>query len=241
MSKRNGKAETGKVEGGRAEGAKKDAPVTAGSAAGDAAVTPVPAPAWLRVTAFAVAAAMGLLLVVLFALALPDFIRRAQSGERLARTAACDALGPADGNVKLGRIPTQAPDFTLKDWSGRETSLSSLKGSVVLVNFWATWCSTCVVEVPSMERLVGRMKGKPFRLLAVSVDDDWATVRKYFAKGTPLEVLLDKERKVPTLWGTEKFPESFLVDKDGNIRYYIVSNRDWDTGTVEACLTSMMD
>jgi peroxiredoxin len=229
MSKRNGKS----------DGAKKEA-ATAAAAAADAP-TAVPAPAWLRVTAFAVAAAVALLLVVLFALALPDAIRRAQSGERAARTAACDALGPTEGNVKLGRLPVKAPDFTLKDWSGRETSLSQLRGNVVLVNFWATWCSTCVVEVPSMERLVGRMKGKPFRLLAVSVDDDWQTVRKYFDKGTPLEVLLDKERSVPGRWGTEKFPESFLIDKDGTIRYYVVSNRDWDTGTVEACLKSMMD
>jgi peroxiredoxin len=231
MSKRNGKPDATKKD--------QAAPATAAAVA-DAA-TPVPAPAWLRVIAFAVAAAVALLLVVLFALALPDAIRRAQNGERTARTAACDALGPAEGNVKLGRMPAQAPDFTLKDWSGRETSLSSLRGNVVLVNFWATWCSTCVVEVPSMERLVGRMKGKPFRLLAVSVDDGWDVVRKYFAKGTPLEVLLDKERAVPGRWGTEKFPESFLVDKDGTIRYYIVSNRDWDTGTVEACLESMMD
>ncbi len=234
MSKRNGKPDKKDAP------APANAPATAAAAAGDPA-TPVNAPIWLRVTAFAVAAAVALLLVVLFALALPDAIRRAQNGERTARTAACDALGPAEGNVKIGRLPAKAPDFTLKDWSGRETTLSSLRGNVVLVNFWATWCSTCVVEVPSMERLVGRMKGTPFRLLAVSVDDDWQTVRKYFDKGTPLEVLLDKERSVPTRWGTEKFPESFLVDKDGTIRYYIVSNRDWDTGTVEACLKSMMD
>jgi peroxiredoxin len=225
MSKRNGKS------------AKAPAPASDG---GDAP-TPLAAPAWLRVIAFGVAAAVALLLIVLFATALPDAIRRAQAGQRAARSAACDALGPAEGNPKLGRLPVSAPDFTLKDWSGRETSLSQLRGNVVLVNFWATWCSTCVVEVPSMERLVGRMKGKPFRLLAVSVDDDWPTVRKYFDKGTPLEVLLDKDRTVPARWGTEKFPESFLVDKDGTIRYYIVSNRDWDTGTVEACLQSMID
>jgi hypothetical protein len=54
-------------------------------------------------------------------------------------------------------------------------------------------------------------------------------------------VLLDTARAVPKKWGTEKFPESFLVDKDGTIRYYIVSNRDWSTPAVEACLDSMLD
>jgi peroxiredoxin len=138
-------------------------------------------------------------------------------------------------------MPVAAPDFTLKDYAGHDVKLSSLRGQVVLVNFWATWCGTCVVEVPSMEKLVDKERGKPFRLLAVSVDDDWPTVRKFFAKGTPLDVVLDPSRDVPKAWGTEKFPESFLIDKDGTIRYYIVSNRDWSAPAVSACIDAMMD
>ena len=92
-----------------------------------------------------------------------------------------------------------------------------------------------------MERLVEQERGKKFRLLAVSVDDDWAAIRKFFAKGTPLDVLLDTARDVPKRWGTDKFPESFLVDKDGTIRYYIVSNRDWSTSSVTACIDAMLD
>jgi thiol-disulfide isomerase/thioredoxin len=112
---------------------------------------------------------------------------------------------------------------------------------VVLVNFWATWCNTCVVEMASMERLVQQERGKKFRLLAVSVDDNWDAVRKFFAKGTPLDVLLDTGRDVPKKWGTEQFPESFLVDKDGTIRYYIVSNRDWSAPSVSACIDALLD
>jgi len=111
----------------------------------------------------------------------------------------------------------------------------------VLVNFWATWCATCVVEMPSMERLVSRMSGKPFRLLAVSVDEGWAPIRKFFAQGSPLEILLDVERTVPKLYGTEKFPESFLIDRDGVLRYYIVSNRDWSTGDVAGCIDALLE
>ena len=195
----------------------------------------------VRVVAYGAAALTGLTLVALFVRALPDAMARARDGEHAARESACDALQPAPMNAALGRLPSPAPDFTLKDYAGREVKLSSLRGQVVLVNFWATWCGTCVVEMPSMERLVENMRGKPFRLLAVSVDDDWAAVRKYFAKGTPLEVLLDSARAVPKRWGTEKFPESFLVDKDGTIRYYIVSNRDWSTPAVSACIDAMLD
>jgi peroxiredoxin len=195
----------------------------------------------VRAAAYGAAALVAGILIVLFVRALPDAMARARDGEHAARSAACDALQPTPINDALGRLPVAAPDFALKDWQGREVKLSSLRGQVVLVNFWATWCNTCVIEMASMERLVEKERGKNFRLLAVSVDDDWAAIRKFFAKGTPLDVLLDTARAVPKKWGTEKFPESFLVDKDGIIRYYIVSNRDWSAPAVSACIDAMLD
>jgi len=200
-----------------------------------------PAGLLVRVAAYVVAAGLAALLVFLFARALPDAMARARDGEHAAREAACDALQPAPGNQTLGRLPTRAPDFTLKDYAGHDVSLASLRGQVVLVNFWATWCGTCVVEMPSMERLVESKRGKPFHLLAVSVDDDWPTVRKFFAKGTPLDVVLDTARAVPKTYGTEKFPESYIVDKNGLIRYYVVSNRDWSSPAVSSCIDAMLD
>ncbi|HWE27083.1 MAG TPA: TlpA disulfide reductase family protein [Polyangia bacterium] len=205
--------------------------------------TPAHPPAHLivRVAAYGAAALIAGILIVLFARALPDAMARARDGEHAGRAAACEALQPTPMNAALGAMPVAAPDFALKDWQGREVRLSSLRGQVVLVNFWATWCNTCVIEMASMERLAQKERGKNFRLLAVSVDDDWAAVRKFFAKGTPLEVLLDPVRDVPKKWGTEQFPESFLIDKDGTIRYYIVSNRDWSAPTVSACIDAMLD
>jgi peroxiredoxin len=173
--------------------------------------------------------------------ALPDAAERARAGALRGNEAVCDVLQPTQGNPKLGMMPVRAPDFSLKDFSGREIRLSSLRGSVVLVNFWATWCPTCVVEMPSMEKLVTSTKGKNFRLLAVSVDDDWPQVRQFFKKGTPLEIVLDSQRSVPALYGTEKFPETFIVDKDGMIRYFVVSDRDWSQPAVEACLDSLIN
>ncbi len=194
-----------------------------------------------RIAAYGGATLVAGILVVLFVRALPDAMMRARDGELASTGAACDALQPTAVNPSLGKLPVAAPDFTLKDWQGRDVKLSSLRGQVVLVNFWATWCNTCVIEMASMERLVEKERGKKFRLLAVSVDDDWAPIRKFFAKGTPLDVLLDSSRDVPKKWGTEQFPESFLVDKDGTIRYYIVSNRDWSAPTVSACIDAMLD
>ena len=125
---------------------------------------------------------IGALLLALFGRALPEAAERGRDGYRRSHEAACEALSPAPNPV-LGELPAPAPDFALKDYAGREVKLSSLRGQVVLVNFWATWCKTCVVEMPSMERLVAHMRGRPFRLLAVSVDDKWEDVRKFFARG----------------------------------------------------------
>jgi peroxiredoxin len=190
---------------------------------------------------YGVAALVAGLLVGMFVIALPEAAARARDGERRAAESACDALQPAPSNPMLGRFPSPAPDFALKDYAGREVKLSSLRGNVVLVNFWATWCQTCVVEMPSMEKLVTKMRGKPFRLLAVSVDDDWDAIRKFFAKGTPIDVLLDTARETPKRYGTDKFPESFVVDKEGNVRYYVISDRDWAQPDVATCLETLMN
>jgi peroxiredoxin len=195
----------------------------------------------MKYVAYGTAAALAALLLVLFARALPDAAARARDGYHRGAEAACDSLQPAPSNPAFSSFPAHAPDFTLKDYAGRDVSLSSLRGNVVLLNFWATWCKTCVVEMPSMEKLVTKMKGKPFRLLAVSVDDDWPSVRKFFPKGTSLDVVLDTPREIAKRYGTEKFPESYLIDKDGNIRYFVISDRDWSTGDVAACLDAMMD
>src|SRR5688572_12044376 len=72
-----------------------------------------------------------------------------------------------------------APEFSFKDQSGKELSLSHLRGKVVLINFWATWCPPCVDEMPSMQQLQRRMANKPFELLALSVDDSWEAVNRF--------------------------------------------------------------
>lgn len=193
-----------------------------------------------RILAYAVTTALALLLLVLFARALPDAVSRAKTGSQRAGDAACEGLQPAPQNPTLGSFPTTAPGFVLPDWSGRQISLASLRGKVVLVNFWATWCSTCKVEIPSMEALVSTLKDQPFKLLAISVDDSWAKVRNYFAQGTKLTVLLDQDSQVTHSYGTEKLPESYLIDKEGNIRYYVISDRNWNQPNVVACLNSLI-
>jgi thiol-disulfide isomerase/thioredoxin len=157
----------------------------------------------------------------------------------LARTrdGACAALKPDPLPAFLQTGPT--PDFQLPDAGGRTVSLSSQRGHPVLLNFWATWCPPCVDEVPSLEELARKLDGTDLRLLAVSVDDDWATIRRFFPKGSAIGVLLDTSHEIPKKFGTEKFPESFLVDAAGRVRYYFINKRDWSRPEAVACLESL--
>ncbi len=203
---------------------------------------PLHGPSPLKLPAYGCALVGVLILVIHFAVSLPDAIDRGREGVRRTREAPCQVLQPTPKNPMLGKLPQPAPDFSLPNHDGKLVSLSSLRGRVVLVNFWATWCSTCVVEMPSLSRLTDQMKGRPFTTLAVSVDEDWEAVRKFFPQGTGMTVLLDKAKDLPALYGTEKFPESFLIDAEGNVRYYVVSERqNWHTGEVRACIEALMD
>lgn len=195
-----------------------------------------------KMTAYGVAALCTSALVAHYAMSLPDAIDRGREGVRRTREAPCLVLRPSPVNTVLGKLPQRAPDFTLKNHDGTEINLAKLRGRVVLVNFWATWCDTCVVEMQSLDRLASQLKNKPFTLLAVSVDDDWEKVRNFFQEGSAMSVVLDKDKTTPAMYGTEKFPESFLIDPDGNIRYYIISERqNWHSDEVQKCIEALLD
>ncbi|HEY4186899.1 MAG TPA: TlpA disulfide reductase family protein [Polyangia bacterium] len=161
------------------------------------------------------------------------------AGQGLARTrvAACQALRPDPVPAFLANV--DAPDFDLTDGEGKRVSLRSQRGHPVLLNFWATWCPPCAEEMPSMERLAAALESSDIRTMAVSVDENWDLVKKFFARGTHLGILLDPTRDVPKRFGTEKFPETFLIDAQGRVRHYFISTRDWSRPEVIACLESL--
>jgi peroxiredoxin len=175
------------------------------------------------------------------ALAMTFVAVRFVSGARdtLARTrdGACIALAPDPLPEPLRNGPT--PDFQLPDVRGNATSLKQQLGHPVFLNFWATWCPPCVDEIPALEDLARRLKGTDMRMLAVSVDDDWGQIRRFFAKGSDIGVLLDTSHDVPKKFGTEKYPETFLIDAAGRIRYYFINKRDWSRPEAIACLESL--
>jgi peroxiredoxin len=124
---------------------------------------------------------------------------------------------------------TPAPDFTFPGLDGKKVSLSDYKGKVVLVNIWATWCSPCVTEMPSMEKLYQKFKGENFEILAVSIDEPGLKAVAPFMKksGLTFPALIDTEGAIKSVYGVTGIPESFIIDKQGILIKKIVGPVDW--------------
>lgn len=174
--------------------------------------------------------------------------------------AACTGMRPTWTNPKLKRLPSAAPDFQVQDKDGRSLRLSELRGRVVLVNFWASWCDVCKAEKKSLAALHRELSGEDFTIVSLASDDDWELVDRSLRialgtkagpsdqpfGGSPFPTYLDPPTSatlggVATSWGLEKVPESFLIDRAGNIRMYLVNKRDWTADVVKTCVRSLID
>ena len=134
---------------------------------------------------------------------------------------------PPPDPLRAGR---PAPDFVLpRLGGGAPLSLGELRGRVVLVNFWATWCKPCEDEMPAMERLYRSLAGTEFELLAVSVDTGPDEVQAFRDRlGLSFPILLDPGKRVSAAYQSYRFPESYLIDRDGRILSRYIGPRDWD-------------
>ena len=136
----------------------------------------------------------------------------------------------------------RAPDLKLTTIDGELIDLSQLKGEVILLNFWATWCPPCVEEIPSLGRLAKRMEGQPFRVISVDVGETEQTVRE-FLKEVPAEfpVMLDADGSTIDPWSIRAFPTSFVIDKKGLLRYGYFGGLEWDGDEVVGVIEGVLD
>ena len=127
--------------------------------------------------------------------------------------------------------PSPAPELKFKDLEGRMHDLAELRGKVVLINFWATWCPPCRREMPSMERLAQALKGEPFVALAVDVGEDADTIEAFISQLDTMPtfpILLDTRARSMKAWKVAGLPTTFLVDKRGHIVSSAIGGREFD-------------
>ena len=135
------------------------------------------------------------------------------------------------------------PDLILKDLNNKTVDLHQLKGKVVLVNFWASWCPPCVHEMPSMERLKNRFSAKDFIILGVNMAEDKKTVTQFLNTkvNVSFPILFDSDGKALKQWGVFAFPTSYVIDKAGNIRYALYGGIDWENQNVLKIITGLIN
>lgn len=141
--------------------------------------------------------------------------------------------------VKAG---DEAPNFKLKDMNGETVALADLRGKVVLLNFWATWCGPCRVEMPAMERLYRAYPRKDFEILAVSTDAQGAAVTRPFQQEHHLTfpILHDADFRVGLAYGARSLPMTFMVDRQGIVRQQIFGARDWEAPEAHQLIEMLM-
>lgn len=137
-------------------------------------------------------------------------------------------------------VGTEAPNFTATDLQGRPVSLDQLRGEVVLLNIWATWCAPCREEMPSMQRLHEQLGPKGLRVIAVSIDAAPGTAAASiqpggdvaaFARelGLDFTVWHDPAGEIQRTYRTTGVPESFAIDRDGTIVKKVIGATEWDS------------
>ncbi len=117
-------------------------------------------------------------------------------------------------------ISGAAPDFTLKSNLQKNLRLNELKGQVVMINFWASWCGPCRQEMPLMQEIYDKYKKLGFTIWAVNVDEDTALADEFLQDvKVSFPILYDTENKVSELYDVEAMPTSIMVDRNGDMRF----------------------
>jgi peroxiredoxin len=182
------------------------------------------------------AIALGALLI---AIGLISFVNLSSRRFGAAREGSEAAPASLSSTVAAGKL---AANFKLKDLKGDEVSLGSLRGKVVFLNIWATWCAPCREEMPSIESLYNDFKAnEDFVVLAVSQDTDGATVRPFVLQNHfQFTVLLDPRNEVGESYDVNGIPETFIIGRDGRIVAHHVGPYDWSKADIREALGELI-
>jgi cytochrome c biogenesis protein CcmG/thiol:disulfide interchange protein DsbE len=136
-------------------------------------------------------------------------------------------------------VGTAARDFTLQD-SDRKVTLDQFRGQVVVLNFWATWCTPCQQELPSLIAMQDRTREKGVVVLGVSIDVDPDAYHRFLkVRNVNFLTVRDPEQKVATIYGTSGWPETYVIDREGVMRRKFIGPVDWTSPEVMDFLTRL--
>ena len=151
------------------------------------------------------------------------------------------ALQAPRPRIEAPQERSQVPNFSFA-LAGRSTELEDLRGRVVLLNFWATWCPPCVAEMPSLERLHRSLEGKGLVVLGVSVDADSRAYESFLRQHQiSFPNTRDPEKGISTLYGTFMYPETYIIDREGRLVRKIIGALEWDDPQVVEFLTRLLE
>ena len=150
---------------------------------------------------------------------------------------------PLGHQMSVVQPAPMALDFTLADMDGETHSLSDLRGQVVMLNFWGTWCPPCRREMPSMERLYNKYKDQGMIVVAVNQWENEDIVFEFTGRlslSPTFPILFDRESRVAEQYKVKGLPTTYLVDKSGKIRYRAMGGREFDHPEIEGLIESLL-
>lgn len=168
--------------------------------------------------------------LVLVAMLLRGPESRAINGSGQAAGFGADTKRQLEGlGFRVFDNPPQAEDFLLQTLEGGELRLSSFKGKVVLMNFWATWCPPCIEEMPSMQRLYHELPRDSFEILAINMQEDRDTVEQFISEHSfEYPILLDFGGEVARRYAVRGLPTSYVIAPDGSMPAALIGFAHWD-------------
>ena len=145
------------------------------------------------------------------------------------------------GVIKI--LPTEDPVvINLKDMNGNHVSLADFKGKIVFLNFWTTWCPTCRIEMPSMEKLHQKLKNKDFAMVTINLQESASRVKGFFKElKLSFTALLDTTGEVGAAFGIRAIPTTYILDKTGRIVGQANGPREWDSKEAIALFENLIN
>lgn len=202
-----------------------------------------------RTLAIIIFSVVALLLVGTFGMfVIPAQTKAMTNGKYAPIFALANAIQPnarQNPELKVEALYEPAPKFALPDLKGNLTSLEDFKGKVVMLNFWASWCGPCKEEWGGMQYMAQELGEDPnFVMVAVSVDERDEDVTKFLQENPTspnLVILRDKGEEVAHEYGSRAWPETYLIDPDGQILHRIIGPRYWDSPAAFSYIRALIE